>query len=59
MRARRSAVKDSHNRRLIFKNCASFTSPMSEIGNTKVKKVKEFNIAMPIYDLLEYSKTYP
>lgn len=32
---------------------------MSEIDNTKVKKIKEFNIAMPIYDLLEYSQTYP
>ena len=41
-----------------FKNCAPFTSCISEINNTQIDNAKDLDITMPMYNLLEYSKNY-
>ena len=41
-----------------FKNCAPFTSPISEINNTQIDNCKDINVIMPLYNLLEYSDNY-
>ena len=43
------------NKKLIFKNIAPFRSCISEINNTFIDNVEEFDMVMPMYNLLEYS----
>ena len=44
--------------KVAFKNCAPFTSCISEINNTQVNNAKDLDIIMPMYNFLEYSKNY-
>ena len=46
------------NKKLIFKNCAPFTNCISEINNTVVDNARDIDIAMPMYNLIEYSDNY-
>ena len=46
------------NKKVIFKNCAPFTICISEINNTQVDNVKDIDIGMPMYNLIEYSDNY-
>ena len=46
---------NNNNRKVIFKNCSPFTNCMSEINNTQVNNVKDIDIVMPMYNLIEYS----
>ena len=46
------------NKKVIFKNCASFTNCISEINKTQVDNTKDLNIVMPMYNLIEYSDNY-
>ena len=46
------------NKKLIFKNCAPFTNCISEINNTQVDNTKDIDIAMLMYNLIEYSDNY-
>ena len=46
------------NKKVIFKNCALFINCISEIDKTKVDNAKDIDIAMPMYDLTEYSDIY-
>ena len=46
------------NKEVIFKNCAPFTSCISDINNTQVDNSKDLHIMMPIYKLIEYSDNY-
>ena len=46
---------DERNKAVAFKNCAPFTNCISEINNTQVDNVKDIDIVMPMYDLIEYS----
>ena len=46
------------NKKVIFKNCASFTNSISEINNTQVGNAKDIYIVMPMYILIEYSDNY-
>ena len=46
------------NKKLIFKNCAPFTNCISEINNTQVDNAKDIDIAMLMYNLIEYSDNY-
>ena len=45
-------------KKVIFKNCASFTDYISEINNTLVKNAKDIDLVMPMYDLIQYSNDY-
>ena len=46
------------NKKAIFKNCAPFTNCISEINNTQIDTAKDIDIAMPMYNLIEYSDNY-
>ena len=52
------AVVNNDNRKVIFKNCAPFTNCISEINDTQVDNAKDFDIVMPMYNLIEYSDNY-
>ena len=55
-------VANNTNQKTIFKSCATFTSCISRINNTKVDDAQHIEILMPMYSLIEYSdndsKTY-
>ena len=49
---------DERDKGVAFKNCGPFTNCVSEINNTQVDNAKDIDIAMPIYNLIEYSDNY-
>ena len=49
---------DERDKSIIFKNCAPFTKCISKINNTDIDIAKNINIAMPMYNLIEYSDNY-
>ena len=46
------------NTKVAFKNCAPFTECRTEINKTFVNRTEHINIAMPMYNLIEYSDNY-
>ena len=52
------ADANNTNKKVIFKNCAPFTNCISEINNTQVDYATDIDIAMPMYNLIEYSDNY-
>ena len=46
------------NRPLAFKNNAPFISCISKINNTFIDKAEDLDVAIRIYNLIEYSKNY-
>ena len=46
------------NKKVIFKNCASFTNCISRINNTQVNDAHDIDVVMPMYNLIEYSDNY-
>ena len=46
------------NTKVAFKNCAPFKECRTEINETFVYKTEHINIAMPIFNLIEYSDKY-
>ena len=46
------------NRPLSFKNNAPFISCISKIINMLIDNAEELDVAMPMYNLIEYSKNY-
>ena len=47
-----------YDKKLAFKNNAPFTSCILKINNTLIDNAEDLNIVMPMYNLLEYSKSY-
>ena len=45
---------DGKDKGVAFKNCAPFANCISEINNTQVDNTKDIDVAMPMYDLIEY-----
>ena len=56
--AAQGAAANNTNKKVIFKNCAPFTNCISEINNTQIDNAKDIDIAMPMYNLIEYSDNY-
>ena len=56
--AAQGAAANNTNKKVIFKNCAPFTNCISEINNTQIDNVKDIDIVMPMYNLIEYSDNY-
>ena len=56
--AAEGAAVNNTNKKVIFKNCASFTNCISEINNTQIDNAKDIDIVMPMYNLIEYSDNY-
>ena len=52
------AVAADANARLALKNCASFTKCNLEINDEHVDTAENLDIAMPMYNLIEYSDNY-
>ena len=49
---------DEKDKGVAFKNCAPFTNCISKINNTQVDNVKDIDIVMPMYNLIECSDNY-
>ena len=46
------------NTKVAFKNCSPFIECRTEINETFVDKTENINVAMPMYNLIEYSDNY-
>ena len=46
------------NANAAFKNCAPFKGCRTEMNLTFANKIEHINIAMPMYNLIEYSDNY-
>ena len=46
------------NTKVVFKNCAPFEEYRTEINETFVDETEHINIAMAMYNLIEYSDNY-
>ena len=51
-------IRDKRNRPLILKNNAPFVSCITKINGELIVDAEDLDIAMPMYNLLEYSKNY-
>ena len=49
---------DERNKGVAFKNCAPFTTCISNINNIEIDNCKDIDIIMPMYNLIEYSDSY-
>ena len=49
---------DNYNKTLAFKNNAPFTACISNINGALIDNAEDLDVAMPMYNLLEYSKNY-
>ena len=52
--AAEGAVTNNTNKKVIFKNCASFTDCISKIDNIQDDDAKDIDIVMQMYNLIEY-----
>ena len=48
----------NNNTKVAFKNCAPFRKCRTEINETFIDEAEHINIAMPVYNLIEYSDNY-
>ena len=53
-----AAAANNTNKKVIFKNCAPFTSCISIINNTQIDNAEYIDIVMPMYNLIEYNDNY-
>ena len=49
---------DERDKGVVFKNGAPFINCISEVNNNQVDNVKDIDIVMPLYNLIEYSDNY-
>ena len=49
---------NKQNKNLVFKNNAPFINCVSKINGVKTDNAEDLDVAMPIYNLLKYSKSY-
>ena len=49
---------DERDKGVTFKNCAPFPKCISRINNTHIDNAQDIDIAMPMYNLIEYSDNY-
>ena len=49
---------NAHDKKLAFKNNASFVSCISKINDTLIDNAEDPDIVMPMYNLIEHSKNY-
>ena len=52
------ADENNTNKKVIFKNCAPFTGCISKINNTQEDDAKDFDILVPMHNLIEYRDNY-
>ena len=49
---------DERDKGAVFKNSAAFINCKTEINNTEIDNVKDIDIVMSMYDLVEYRDNY-
>ena len=49
---------NAYDKKLTFKKNAAFVSCVSNINNTLIENAEDFDIVMPMYNLLEYSRNF-
>ena len=52
------ADANNTNKKVIFKNCAQFTNCINKINNNQIDNAEYIDIAMPMYNIIEYSNHY-
>ena len=52
------ADTNNANKKVIFKNCASFTDCISEINNRQIYNAKDLDVELPVHNLIKYSDNY-
>ena len=52
------ANSNNFGKKVMFKNCASFTNYISKINNTQVDNAKDIDVVMPMYNFIDYSNNY-
>ena len=52
------AAANNTDKKVIFKNCAPFTSCISKINIEQIDNAEYIDIVMPMYHLIEYSENY-
>ena len=53
-----AAAAANNSKNIMIKHCVPFTNCISEINNRQINNVKDIDIIMPIYNLIEYSDNY-
>ena len=53
-----TARPENRNKNVIFKNCGVFTDCISGINNREIDHAEDFDVVMPMYNLIEYSDNY-
>ena len=53
-----TAANENNRKNMIIKNYAPFTEYISEIDNTQICNAKYIDVAMLMYNLIEYSDNY-
>ena len=53
-----AVVGANNNIKVAFKNCTPFRKCRTEINENFIDKAEHINIAMPMYNLIEYSDNY-
>ena len=56
--AKTARSADVNNNQVIYKRCTSFTNYISQINNAKIDNVKDLDVVMAMYNLVEYSNNY-
>ena len=49
------AAANNDNKKVIFKNCAPFTTCISRINNSQDDNAQSIDVVMPMYNLIEYN----
>ena len=52
------AAANNTNKKVILKNCASYSNYKSKISNAQIDNPQDTDIVMPVYNLIEYSNNY-
>ena len=47
---------DERNNEVTFKNCAAYTDCIGGINKMQVDNSKDFNVVIPMYNIIEYSE---
>ena len=54
-----AAAPNNRNEKVIFKNCAPFTSCISKINNIQVDNAENIDIVMPMYNIVIIIQKHP
>ena len=48
----------NNNIQVVFKNCAPFTNCINELNKTQIDNLKDVDVVMSMYNLIDYSNNY-